>query len=46
MAEIPFSAAIFDLDGTLLDSLWVWRQVDVDFFAARGLTVPEGAGSP
>lgn len=41
MSEIPFSAAIFDLDGTLLDSLWVWRQVDVDFFAARGLTVPE-----
>ena len=27
--------AIFDLDGTLLDSLGVWDQVDVDFLADR-----------
>ena len=38
---IPFSAALFDLDGTLLDSLGVWRRVDDAFFAARGLTRPE-----
>ena len=25
--------AIFDLDGTLLDSMGVWDQVDVDFLA-------------
>ncbi|HML48092.1 MAG TPA: HAD family phosphatase, partial [Clostridia bacterium] len=24
-------AAIFDLDGTLLDSMGVWVQIDVDF---------------
>lgn len=34
-------AAIFDLDGTLLDSMGVWNQVDVDFLSRRGLAVPE-----
>ncbi len=32
--------AIFDLDGTLLDSLGAWADVDVRFFAKRGLNVP------
>jgi HAD superfamily hydrolase (TIGR01509 family) len=36
----PHTAAIFDLDGTLLDSLWIWQRVDEAFFAARGLSVP------
>lgn len=40
--EISFRAAIFDLDGTLLDSLWVWRDVDRQFFAARHMDVPDG----
>lgn len=34
-------AAIFDLDGTLLDSMGVWDQIDRDFFARRGLVVPD-----
>ncbi|MDR0532114.1 MAG: HAD family phosphatase [Oscillospiraceae bacterium] len=34
-------AAIFDLDGTLLDSMWVWHRVDEAFFAARGMALPE-----
>lgn len=33
--------AIFDLDGTLLDSMDVWTGVDADFFAKRHMTVPE-----
>ena len=33
--------AIFDLDGTLLDSMGVWDQVDVDFLAKRGFEVPD-----
>lgn len=33
--------AIFDLDGTLLDSLHVWQSIDMAFLAKRGLTVPE-----
>ncbi|MBM6699094.1 HAD family phosphatase [Bifidobacterium pullorum subsp. saeculare] len=32
--------AIFDLDGTLLDSMGVWDQVDIDFLAKRGIAVP------
>lgn len=32
---------IFDLDGTLLDSMWVWDRVDIDFLGARGFDVPE-----
>jgi len=36
----PHRAAIFDLDGTLLDSMWVWHAVDRAFFAARGLALP------
>ena len=34
-------AAIFDLDGTLIDSMEIWREVDEDFFARRGMPVPE-----
>ena len=30
---------IFDLDGTLLDSMWVWEQVDTDFLAENGYAV-------
>lgn len=33
--------AIFDLDGTLLDSMWVWSQIDADFLRKRGLVVPK-----
>jgi len=30
---------IFDLDGTILDSLYVWHQVDIDFLGCRGFEV-------
>lgn len=36
-----FKAAIFDLDGTLLDSMGVWEKVDYGFLAKRNLPVPE-----
>ena len=36
-----FKCAVFDLDGTLLDSNDVWHQVDVEFFAERGLELPK-----
>jgi len=38
---MKFDAAIFDLDGTLLDSMWVWEAVDEAFFAARGMDMPD-----
>lgn len=34
--------AIFDLDGTLIDSLGVWNRVDERFMERRGLPVPQG----
>lgn len=32
--------AVFDLDGTLLDSLHVWKDVDEKFLGRRGIEVP------
>ena len=34
-------AAIFDLDGTLLDSAYVWAEVDRQFLGRRGLELPD-----
>lgn len=33
-------AAIFDLDGTLVDSMWVWEQIDIEFLRSKGYTPP------
>jgi beta-phosphoglucomutase-like phosphatase (HAD superfamily) len=35
-----YKAYIFDLDGTLLDSMGLWDQIDIDFLAKRGIAVP------
>ncbi len=35
-----FGCAIFDLDGTLVDSTGVWAQIDIDFLGSRGIEVP------
>lgn len=40
MKTFDFKGAIFDLDGTLLDSLDVWDMVDDEFLSKRGLAVP------
>lgn len=36
-----FKAYIFDLDGTVLDSMGVWRNIDIDFLGKRGLPFTE-----
>lgn len=33
-------AVIFDVDGTLVDSMWIWKQVDIDFLARRNIDLP------
>lgn len=38
--NLPILAAIFDFDGTLIDSLGVWDDIDRKSFAKRGLNVP------
>ena len=35
-----YKGAIFDLDGTLLDSMRVWDDIDIAFLKKRGLEVP------
>lgn len=34
-------AVIFDLDGTVVDSLWVWKEVDIEFLGERGIELPD-----
>ncbi|MCI5878289.1 MAG: HAD family phosphatase, partial [Lachnospiraceae bacterium] len=34
-------AVIFDLDGTLVDSMWMWKGIDIEFLAKKGLAYPE-----
>ena len=34
-------AVIFDLDGTLIDSMWMWKQIDIDYLAKHGHPLPE-----
>lgn len=31
---------IFDLDGTIVDSMWVWSQIDIDYLKKKGHAVP------
>ena len=33
-------AVIFDLDGTLVDSMWMWYQIDVEYLGRYGLECP------
>lgn len=37
---MEFKGAIFDLDGTILDSSRVWKKVDSDFFKEHNMDVP------
>lgn len=34
-------AVIFDLDGTLVDSMWMWRTIDIEYLTNQGIEVPE-----
>jgi len=34
-------AVIFDLDGSLVDSMWIWRQIDIEYLGRFGLELPE-----
>lgn len=32
---------IFDLDGTLIDSMWLWKQIDIDYLAKHHIDLPD-----
>ena len=34
-------AVIFDLDGSLVDSMWMWRKIDIEYLGRFGLCVPD-----
>lgn len=33
-------AVIFDLDGTLVNSMWMWKAIDVEYLERKGIDVP------
>ena len=35
-----FKGAIFDLDGTIIDSMNVWEKIDIEFFEKRNIDMP------
>lgn len=34
-------AVIFDLDGTLVDSMWMWKSIDIEYLGRFGIPFPE-----
>lgn len=32
---------LFDLDGTLVDSMWMWKQIDIDYLGGKQVEMPE-----
>lgn len=33
-------AVIFDLDGTLVDSMWMWKAIDIEYLGKFGIELP------
>ena len=34
-------AVIFDLDGTLVDSMWMWKTIDIEYLGKFGIPLPQ-----
>ncbi len=34
-------AVIFDMDGSLVDSMWMWRAIDIEYLGHFGIPLPE-----
>ena len=39
---MQIKAAIFDVDGTLLDSLGIWEKADEEYLSRRGIKPEKG----
>ena len=40
-----FEAVIFDLDGTLVDSMWMWKSIDIEYLQRFGIELPDNLQS-
>ncbi|QUI23272.1 HAD family phosphatase [Vallitalea pronyensis] len=34
-------AVLFDLDGTLIDSMWLWKTIDIEYLGRYGIPLPD-----
>lgn len=34
-------AVIFDMDGSLVDSMWVWKEIDIQYLGRFGYAIPD-----
>lgn len=34
-------AVIFDVDGTMADSMWMWKQIDIEYLGKFGIPLPK-----
>ncbi len=34
-------AVIFDMDGSLVDSMWMWKAIDIEYLGSFGIPLPE-----
>lgn len=34
-------AVLFDLDGSLVDSMWIWKEIDIAYLGRFGISLPE-----
>ena len=37
-------AVIFDMDGTLMDSMWMWQDIDIEYLGRFKIPLPEDLG--
>lgn len=38
-------AVIFDLDGSMVDSMWIWRSIDIEYLNQFGIPMPDNLQS-
>lgn len=36
-----FDAVIFDMDGSLVDSMWMWKEIDKEYLGGLGIELPK-----
>ena len=40
MIDSRIKAALFDLDGTLVDSMWMWKAIDIEYLGRYQIELP------